>query len=130
MSLDARNATFLRDITRAIYGKEKTELSILTQMVLWMLSKHGIEGQNRGKGDRMSRLPRDMVRKIKAMNGEEMFGFWKNLFSQGYEEGYDAGYAAGITSDIDGDDFVVMDEDTARARLTDDEFLRLIGGTQ
>lgn len=76
----------------------------------------------------MSRLPRDMVRKIKSMNGEEMFAFWKNLFSQGYEEGYEAGYAAGITADIDGDDFVVMDEETARARLTDDEFLRLIGG--
>lgn len=76
----------------------------------------------------MSRLPRDMVRKIKAMNSAEMFAFWKNLFSQGYEEGYDAGYAAGITADIDGDDFVVMDEETARARLTDDEFLRLIGG--
>lgn len=76
----------------------------------------------------MSRLPRDMVRKIKAMDGEEMFHFWRDLYSQGYEEGYDAGYAAGITADIDGDDFVVMDEDTARARLSDDEFLRLIGG--
>lgn len=84
--------------------------------------------QNRTKGDRMSRLPRDMVRKIKAMNSAEMFAFWKNLFSQGYEEGYEAGYAAGITADIDGDDFVVMDEETARTRLTDDEFLRLIGG--
>lgn len=76
----------------------------------------------------MTRLPRDMVRKIKAMNSAEMFAFWKSLFSQGYEEGYEAGYAAGITADIDGDDFVVMDEETARARLTDDEFLRLIGG--
>ena len=80
------------------------------------------------EGDGMTRLPRDMVRKIKAMNGEELFAFWKNLFSQGYEEGYDAGYAAGITADIDGDEIVVMDEETARARLTDDEFLRLIGG--
>lgn len=69
-----------------------------------------------------------MVRKIKRMDGEEMFTFWKNLFSQGYEEGYEAGYAAGITADIDGDEIVVMDEETARARLTDDEFLRLIGG--
>lgn len=76
----------------------------------------------------MSRLPRDMVRKIKAMNGEEMFYFWKNMLEQGYTEGYEVGYAAGITADIDGDDFVVMDEETARARLTDDEFLRLIGG--
>lgn len=68
-----------------------------------------------------------MVRKIKRMDGEEMFRFWKNLFSQGYEEGYDAGYAAGITADL-GTDAIVMDEETARARLTDEEFLRLIGG--
>lgn len=72
----------------------------------------------------MSKLPRDVVRKIKHMDGEDMFAFWRNIYEQGYEEGY----AAGITADIDGDDFVVMDEETARARLTDDEFLRLIGG--
>lgn len=75
----------------------------------------------------MSRLPRDMVRKIKAMNGEEMFGFWKNLFSQGWEEGYETGYAAGLTADIDSE-AIVMDEDEARRRLSDEEFLRLIGG--
>lgn len=78
----------------------------------------------------MSKLPRDVVRKIKHMDGEDMFAFWRNIYEQGYEEGYEAGYAAGITADIDGDEIVVMDEETARARLTDDEFLRLIGGAQ
>ena len=78
----------------------------------------------------MSRLPRDMVRKIKAMNGEEMFHFWRDLYSQGYEEGHSAGYAEGLTADIDGDEIVIMDEDTARARISDEDFLKLIGGME
>ena len=80
-----------------------------------------------GMSDLISRLPRDMVRKIKAMDGAEMFRFWKNLMEQGYTEGYDAGYAEGLTVDLD-EEAIVMDEDEARRRLSDDEFLRLIGG--
>ena len=75
----------------------------------------------------MSRLPRDMVRKIKAMNGEEMFAFWKNLVVQGYEEGYERRYAESITADL-GTNAIAMDEEEARRRLSDEEFLRLIGG--
>lgn len=75
----------------------------------------------------MSRLPRDMVRKIKATNGEEMFAFWKNLVVHGYEEGYERGYAEDITADL-GTDAIAMDEEEARRRLSDEEFLRLIGG--
>ena len=74
----------------------------------------------------MSRLPRNLVRKIKSLDGEEMFRFWKDMVEQGYSEGYDAGYAAGITADLE-TDAIVMDEDEARRRLSDDEFMRLIG---
>ena len=69
-----------------------------------------------------------MVRKIKSMSGEEMFGFWKNLYSQGWEEGYETGYAEGLTADIDADELVILDEDEARRRLTDEGFMRLLGG--
>lgn len=71
----------------------------------------------------MSKLPRDVVRKIKRMDGEDMFAFWRDIYEQGYEEGY----ADGLTVDLDSD-AVVMDEDEVRRRLTDEEFARLIGG--
>lgn len=75
----------------------------------------------------MSKLPRDMYKKIKVMSNEEMYGFWKRMLEEGYTQGYDAGYAEGLTADLDADELVIMDEDEARRRLTDEEFMRLIG---
>lgn len=74
----------------------------------------------------MGRLPRDLVRKIKSLNGEEMFRFWKDMVEQGYSEGYEVGYAEGLTADL-AEEAIVMDEEEARRRLTDEEFLRLVG---
>ena len=76
----------------------------------------------------MSKLPREMYRKIKVMSNEEMYGFWKNMLEEGYTQGYEAGYAAALTADIDADELVILDEDEARRRLTDEEFMRLLGG--
>jgi hypothetical protein len=44
------------------------------------------------------------------------------------EQAFNDGYAEGLTADMDDGEIIVMDEETARARLTDDKFLRLIGG--
>ena len=78
----------------------------------------------------MSKLPRDMYKKIKKMDSSEMFTFWKNMMEQGYSEGYEAGYSEGITANLDSDEFIVMDEDYARQKLSDEEFMRLIGETE
>lgn len=67
-----------------------------------------------------------MVRKIKRMDGEEMYHFWKNMLEQGYTEGYEAGYNDGLTADLDQEAYVVNVDDV-RKTLSDEAFLRLIG---
>lgn len=72
----------------------------------------------------MIRLTRALLRDIKRMPINEL-DTWLKAF---YEEAYEEGYAEGLTADLDGDEFVVMDEDGARKKLPDEAVNILLGG--
>ena len=72
----------------------------------------------------MIRLTRPLLRTIKRMSLEEL-DTWLKAF---YEEAYNEGYAEGLTADLDGEEFIVMDEDGARKRLPEEAVQKLIGG--
>lgn len=56
------------------------------------------------------RVPREMLRKLRKLSGEE-----------GFQDGLREG-------ESEYDDAIIITEDEARDRLTDEGFLRLIGG--
>ncbi len=72
----------------------------------------------------MIRITREVLRKLKRMPINEL-DIWLKEYG---EQAFNDGYAEGLTADMDDGEIIVMDEDGARARLADDEFLRLIGG--
>lgn len=72
----------------------------------------------------MIRITREVLRKLKRMPINEL-DIWLKEYG---EQAFNDGYAEGLTADMDDGEIIVMDEEAARARLTDDEFLRLIGG--
>lgn len=72
----------------------------------------------------MIRLKRALLRDVKRMSINEL-DTWLKAF---YEEAYEEGYAEGLTADLDGDEFIVMDEDGARKRLPDEAVKKLLGG--
>ena len=72
----------------------------------------------------MIRITREVLRKLKRMPINEL-DIWLKEYG---EQAFNDGYAEGLTADMDDGEIIVMDEEAARARLADDEFLRLIGG--
>lgn len=67
------------------------------------------------------RVPREMLRKLRKLSGEEMFGYLRNIYAEGFQDGLREG-------ESEYDDAIIITEDEARDRLTDEGFLRLIGG--
>ena len=76
----------------------------------------------------MIRLTREKVRGVKRLSINELDQWLKEFYEDAFDDGRLTGYAEGLTADMDDGEIIVMDEEAARARLTDDEFLRLIGG--
>jgi hypothetical protein len=69
------------------------------------------------------RVPRDMLRKLRKLSGAEMFDYLRNIYTEGFQDGLREG-------ESEYDDAIIMTEDEARDRLTDEGFLRLIGGQE
>lgn len=69
------------------------------------------------------RVPRDMLRKLRKLSGAEMFDYPRNIYAEGFQDGLREG-------ESEYDDAIIMTEDEARDRLTDEGFLRLIGGQE
>ena len=69
------------------------------------------------------RVPRDMLRKLRKLSGAEMFDYLRNIYAEGFQDGLRVG-------ESEYDDAIIMTEDEARDRLTDEGFLRLIGGQE
>lgn len=69
------------------------------------------------------RVPRDMLRKLRKLSGAEMFDYLRNIYAEGFQDGLREG-------ESEYDDAIIMTEDEARDRLTDEGFLRLIGGQE
>lgn len=67
------------------------------------------------------RVPREMLRKLRKLSGEEMFDYLRNIYAEGFQDGLREG-------ESEYDDAIIITEDEARDRLTDEGFLRLIGG--
>lgn len=68
------------------------------------------------------RLTRPLLRTIKRMSLEEL-DTWLKAFS---EEAYNEGYAEGLTADLDGEEFIVMDENEARKRVPEEALKKLM----
>lgn len=69
------------------------------------------------------RVPRDMLRKLRKLSGAEMFDYLRNIYAEGFQDGLREG-------ESEYDDAIIMTEDESRDRLTDEGFLRLIGGQE
>ncbi len=69
------------------------------------------------------RVPRDMLRELRRLSGAEMFDYLRNIYAEGFQDGLREG-------ESEYDDAIIMTEDEARDRLTDEGFLRLIGGQE
>ena len=69
------------------------------------------------------RVPRDMLRKLRKLSGAEMFDYLRNIYAEGFQDGLREG-------ESEYDDAIIMTEDEARDRRTDEGFLRLIGGQE
>lgn len=66
------------------------------------------------------RVPREMLRKLRKLSGAEMFDYLRNIYAEGFQDGLREG-------ESEYDDAIIITEDEARDRLTDEGFLRLIG---
>lgn len=69
-------------------------------------------------------MTREQRRRIQKMSSGELTAFLAAI----WQDGYDNGYAEGLTADLDDDEFVVVDESVARQRISDDAFIKLLGG--
>lgn len=74
----------------------------------------------------MIRITREVLRKLKRMPINEL-DIWLKEYG---EQAFNDGYAEGLTADMDDGEIIVMDEDGARERLTDEEYRRLTGGKE
>ena len=71
----------------------------------------------------MIRITREVLRSIKRMPINELDAWLKEYGEQAFNDGY----AEGLTADIDTGEFIVMDEDGALERLSEEEYRRLTG---
>lgn len=74
----------------------------------------------------MIRITREVLRKLKRMPINEL-DIWLKEYG---EQAFNDGYAEGLTADMDDGEIIVMDEDGARERLTEEEYQRLTGGKE
>lgn len=76
----------------------------------------------------MIRLTREKLRAVKRLSINELDQWLKEFYEDAFDDGRLTGYAEGLTADLDGDEFIVMDEDGARKRLPDEAVKKLLGG--
>ena len=67
------------------------------------------------------RVSRDMLRKLRKLSAAEMFNYLKEIYAEGFQDGLREG-------ESEFDDAIIMTVDDAKDRLTEEGFMRLIGG--
>lgn len=67
------------------------------------------------------RVSRDMLRKLRKLSAAEMFNYLKEIYAEGFRDGLREG-------ESEFDDAIIMTVDDAKDRLTEEGFMRLIGG--
>jgi len=67
------------------------------------------------------RVSRDMLRKLRKLSAVEMFNYLKEIYAEGFRDGLREG-------ESEFDDAIIMTVDDAKDRLTEEGFMRLIGG--
>lgn len=62
-----------------------------------------------------------MLRKLRKLSAAEMFNYLKEIYAEGFQDGLREG-------ESEFDDAIIMTVDDAKDRLTEEGFMRLIGG--
>lgn len=62
-----------------------------------------------------------MLRKLRKLSAVEMFNYLKEIYAEGFQDGLREG-------ESEFDDAIIMTVDDAKDRLTEEGFMRLIGG--
>jgi len=62
-----------------------------------------------------------MLRKLRKLSAVEMFNYLKEIYAEGFRDGLREG-------ESEFDDAIIMTVDDAKDRLTEEGFMRLIGG--
>lgn len=64
-----------------------------------------------------------MLRKLRKLSAKEMFDYLKGIYVEGFTDGLREG-------ESEFDDAIIMTVDDAKDRLTEEGFMRLIGGEE